>query len=257
MGIDYGLYKYDDTTNSDTSNSDTSNSVTRESKEQELGLGKFIVIPAGEFMMGSNNGKENEKPVHKVVISLGFEMGQTEVTQGQWEGVMGSNPSKFKGKNLPVETIDWNKVQEFIKKVNESSKKYFYRLPTEAEWEYAARAGTTGDYAGNLDEMAWYGYGAWYEDRSKSSTHPVRKKKANPWGLYDMHGNVFEWCSDRQGSYPSETVTDPSGTSLGLRVLRGGSWNRPADYCRSASRLSLTDVHRQDDFGFRLVRTSR
>lgn len=208
--------------------------------------GEFVAIPAGEFEMGGSNK-------HRVTISKAFGMGKYEVTQGQWASVMGSNPSKFKGdENLPVERVSWEDVQEFISKLNSRSSKYTYRLPTEAEWEYACRAGTTGDYAGNLDSMGWYA------SNSGDKTHAVGQKQPNAWGLYDMHGNVWEWCSDWYGDYPSGTVTDPSGASSGsLRVHRGGSCYSSAEFCRSALRNGHAPDYRYGNVGFRLVRTLR
>lgn len=154
----------------------------------------LVLIRPGKFMMGSENGERNEKPVHEVTISQPFYLGKYEVTQAQWEAVMGSNPSESKGIYLPVECVSWEDCQNFIKKLNSKGVGTF-RLPTEAEWEYACRAGTTGDHAGKIDEMAWYG------KMNEFRKQPVGMKKANPWGLYDMHGNVFEWCQDWYGDY--------------------------------------------------------
>jgi formylglycine-generating enzyme required for sulfatase activity len=179
----------------------------------------FARISAGEFQMGFGNSGD-ESPVHRVKISRDFEMGKCEVTQAQWQAVMSNNPSSFKGDNLPVENVSWNDAQEFIRKLNQADSKYQYRLPTEAEWEYACRAGTTGDYAGNLDDMAWY------SNNSGSKTHAVGQKQANKWGLYDMHGNVWEWCQDWYDSnyYRQSPGADPTGPTAGsIRVYRGGS----------------------------------
>jgi formylglycine-generating enzyme required for sulfatase activity len=190
----------------------------------------FVRIPAGEFQMGSENDSD-EQPVHRVKISRDFEMGKCEVTQAQWQAVMGNNPSRFEGDNLPVENVSWSDVQEFIKRLNQADSKYQYRLPTEAEWEYACRAGTTGDYAGDLDAMAWY------EKNSGGKTHAVGQKQANAWGLYDMHGNVWEWCQDWYDSnyYRQSPGADPTGPTAGsARVFRGGSWDYAAACCRSA-----------------------
>ena len=218
-----------------------------------LGLGggvklDLVLIRPGKFLMGSENGVSDEKPVHEVTISRSFYLGKYEVTQAQWEAVMGSNPSHFKGATLPVECVSWEDCQKFIEKINSTGVGTF-RLPTEAEWEYACRAGTTGDYAGNLDEMAWY------TSNGDSKTHPVGTKKANPWGLYDMHGNVWEWCQDWYDSYRQDRQTDPKGAAGGSgRVLRGGSWSNNARGCRSASRDWHSPSSRGYDLGFRLVR---
>lgn len=231
-------------------NNSLENSSKSNTEDTNL-VGEFIYISAGEFMMGSNKNK-NEQPIHKVIISRGFEMGKYPVTQGEWEAVMGSNPSRFKGINLPVETVSWSDTQKFINKLNDLNGEYTYRLPTEAEWEYACRAGTTGDYAGELDKMGWY------DKNSESKTHVVGQKSPNAWGLYDMHGNVWEWCSDWYGNYASGSVTDPSGVSSGSnRVYRGGSWFLTAVGCRSAYRSYNTPDSRYDGVGFRLVRTAR
>lgn len=206
--------------------------------------GGFVCIPAGEFMMGSENGTDRERPVRKVVISQSFEMGRYQVTQKQWQAVMGSNPSYFKGDDLPVESVSWIDVQGFIISLNIKSSKYVYSLPTEAQWEYACRSGTTGDYAGNLGAMAWYG------DNSQGKTHPVGQKEPNAWGLYDMHGNVFEWCSDLYINYLGGASRGSSS-----RVSRGGGWGSTAYCCRSALRnIDSLDL-RNNGLGFRLVRT--
>lgn len=215
---------------------------------------EFVRIQAGWFMMGSENGDDDEKPVHRVTISSGFEMGKYEVTQLQWRAIMGSNPGNFKGcDQCPVERISWNDVQEFIRKLNAKNNGYNYRLLTEAEWEYAARAGTTGDYAGDLDSMAWY------DKNSSNKTHPVGMKQPNAWGLYDMHGNVWEWVQDWYDAnyYKSSPGVDPKGASSGSdRVVRGGGWSLTAVYCRAANRKWLTPDDRFYDIGFRLIRTN-
>ena len=211
----------------------------------------FVQIPAGNFQMGSTNGASDEQPVHTVRLSS-FYMSATEVTQGQWKAVMPNNPSHFTGDDdLPVENVSWDDVQTFISRLNTlQGCRRCYRLPTEAEWEYAARAGTTGDYAGDLDAMAWY------VGNSGRKTHPVRQKRPNAWGLYDMHGNVREWVSDRYAGYPSGTVTDPTGPETGSsRVIRGGGWFYAARIARSANRADGTPAGRGLYVGFRLVRT--
>ena len=215
---------------------------------------EMVLIQTGTFMMGAENVSENEKPVHKVTLTKPFYMGKYEVTQEQWQAVMGDNPSQFKegaeaGKR-PVEQVSWDDVSaKFLPKLAERMPKgWTPRLPSEAEWEYCCRAGTTGDYYGELDKMTWY------EGNSENKTHPAGGKKANAWGLYDMHGNVWEWCADLKGDYPSEAVTDPTGASSGsYRIGRGGSWGGDAKYCRSAYRDWGTPGYRGLRLGFRLA----
>jgi formylglycine-generating enzyme required for sulfatase activity len=212
---------------------------------------KLVFIPAGEFQMGSENGVSDEKPVHRVVIPEPFWMGKYEVTQAQWESVMGNNPSRFKGQNLPVETVSWDECQEFIRKLNAKGDGNTYALPTEAEWEYACRAGTKDDYAGSsLDTLGWY------NKNSGNQTHPVGQKQANAFGLHDTHGNVWEWCADWYDGnfYKRSRATNPTGPESGqYRVLRGGSWFFNADYCRSAFRYGNTPTERNNYNGFRIV----
>jgi formylglycine-generating enzyme required for sulfatase activity len=232
----------------------TSPQANAESGALKEFLSSFVSIPAGEFMMGATNGKPDEKPVHRVRLSQPFEMGKYEVTQAVWEALMGSNPSEFRGANLPVENVSWLDAQEFIEKLNARNDDYIYRLPTEAEWEYACRAGSSGNYAGKLDQVAWY------DDDSGNTTHPVGKKQPNAWGLYDMHGNVFEWCQDwYDGNYYAESPTvDPQGPQSGsFRVKRGGSWVFPAAFSRSAARDLYSPVYQFNFLGFRVVRTRR
>lgn len=209
--------------------------------------------------MGSTEGDPNEKPVHQVTINYSFYMGKYEVTQAQWQAVMGNNPSKFKdcGGNCPVEEVSWNDAQEFIRKLNQMNDDYSYRLPTEAEWEYSCRAGTTGDYAGNLEEMAWY------SDNSGHRTHAVGQKYPNAWGLADMHGNVWEWCQDwyHETYYgaPADGSAWLSGGEQRWRVLRGGSslsgYN--ANFSRSATRFNYTPSQGSASFGFRVFAVAR
>jgi len=208
----------------------------------------FVYIPKGEFMMGSESS-DWEKPVHKVIISKSFEMCRYQITQQQWQAVMGKNPSKFRGDNLPVETVSWLDVEKFINKLNAKSNKYVYALPTEAQWEYACRAGITEDYLGNLDDIAWY------RENSASTTHPVGEKLPNSWGIYDCQGNVWEWCLDWYGDYPNEEIIDPVGASLGsYRVIRGGSCISLPARCRLASRYINLPADHYFTIGFRLVR---
>jgi len=215
---------------------------------------RFVPISTGTFTMGEG------KTAHKVTLTKAFELGQHEVTQEQYEKVTGKNPSKFEGPQNPVEQVSWNDAVEFCRKLSElpAEKKagYVYRLPTEAEWDYACRAGTTTAYSFGDSESELGDY-AWYNKNSGDTTHPVGGKKPNPWGLYDMHGNVWEWCQDRHGSYPSGSVTDPTGAVSGSnRVLRGGCWGFNSGYCRSAHRDWFTPGLRNNDLGFRVLRSS-
>ena len=195
------------------------------------------LVEGGTFQMGGNDSDadSNEKPVHSVTLN-NYYIGETEVTQALWKAVMGSNPSRFKGDNLPVEKVGWNDCQEFIRKLNQMTGKQF-RLPTEAEWEYAARGGKTGKgykYAGSntIDNVAWY-----TQTTNDKGTKPVKTKSPNELGLYDMSGNVWEWCSDRYGNYSSGSQTNQQGPSSGsYRVLRGGSWYNRARCCRVSDR---------------------
>ena len=214
---------------------------------------KMINVEGGTFRMGSNDSEadSDEKPVHSVTLS-DYYIGETEVTQELWEAVMGSNPSGFKEPKNPVEIVSWDDCQEFIKKLNELTGKNF-RLPTEAEWEYAARGGNKSrgyKYSGsdNIGDVAWY----W--DNSSKEPHPVGTKSPNELGIYDMSGNVWEWCSDWYGDYSSSSQTNPTGPATGsYRVNRGGSWYYSARICRVADRYSYTPGYRYNFLGFRLV----
>jgi formylglycine-generating enzyme required for sulfatase activity len=222
-----------------------------------LGI-EFVLVPAGTFMMGSDNGGDDEKPVHEAYISKPFYLGKYEVTQGQWQAIMGNNPSRFRGDaNLPVEQITWEDVQAFISKLNVRENRITYRLPTEAEWEYAARAGTTADYSFG-DDPRLLGEYAWYAENAERRTHPVGQKKANAWGLHDMHGNVWEWVQDWYSKpYAAGTVTDPQGPAAGaIRVYRGGSWITHARNCRVSYRNDQAPGGRVVYVGFRLLRTA-
>jgi formylglycine-generating enzyme required for sulfatase activity len=253
---------------------------------------EMVRLPAGKFLMGSPDNEagryENEGPQHEVTISKPFYMGKYEATQAQWRAVaslpkvkieLKAEPSRFKecGGNCPVERVIWEEAVEFCERLSRASGKR-YRLPTEAEWEYGCRGGTAGAYAGNLDEMAWYGNNSgrvridaselWqtkkdaldYQGKLADNgcqTHAVGKKKANGFGLYDMHGNVWEWCSDWLGGYSGEAQVDPEGPSTGTRrVVRGGSWYMDAARCRSAYRVRPSAIALNAGLlGFRLVRT--
>jgi formylglycine-generating enzyme required for sulfatase activity len=201
-----------------------------------------------------------EKPVHEVTISQPFYLSKYEVTQGQWEKIMGNNPSRFTGEpTRPVEQVSWEDVQQFIKKLNkqEKEKGVTYRLPTEAEWEYAARAGATTAYSFGDDPAQLDAY-AWCRNNSEGTTHSVGQKQQNRRGLYDMHGNVWEWVQDWYGTYPAVAVTDPQGPDTdSYRVIRGGGWYGAAGDCRSANRYYAGPGDRDDYLGFRLLRTVR
>jgi formylglycine-generating enzyme required for sulfatase activity len=231
----------------------------RERITNSIGM-ELVLIPAGEYLMGSpNNDSEAfdaEKPQHKVRISKPFCLGVTPVTQGQYERVMANNPSHFKGdRQRPVEQVLWDQAVAFCRKLSELEGKK-YRLPTEAEWEYACRAGSTGRWCFGEDESLLEQY-AWYGENSGGTTHPVGQKKPNAWGLYDVHGNVWEWCSDWYGNYGATTLDDPTGPRAGsLRVSRGGSWALDARLCRSTFRNGLTPGVRLSHLGFRLACSS-
>ena len=227
-------------------------------KKPEMPEG-LVFVPGGTFMMGSpanEKDRSDNETQHSVTVSS-FYMGKYEVTQAEWVKIMGSNPSYFKNcDQCPVEQVSWDDVQEFLKKLNAQTGKK-YRLPTEAEWEYAARGGAvaaaTGQYfiyAGSND----IGQVAWYRENAGSKTHPVGGKKANQLGIFDLAGNVWEWCSDWYGTYPTAAETDPKGAATGeFRVLRGGSWYFNAQYCRAANRNYLEPTLRLNSIGFRLV----
>ena len=227
----------------------------------------FILLPAGTFTMGSPSSElgsySDERPQHQVTLTQPFYMQQTEVTQSQWEAVMGSNPSYFPGcPTCPVEQVSWDDVQVFLGYMNARGEGT-YSLPTEAQWEYAARAGSaTAFYNGGITELSC-GYDpnlnaiGWYCYNADSQTHPVAQKTPNAWGLYDMSGNVWEWCQDWFSSsyYDSSPSTDPAGPSSGSsRVLRGGSWSNSAKNCRSANRNNDGPDFSYDCLGFRLLR---
>ena len=235
---------------------------------------EFVNIPAGQFLMGCSLGvkpaecTDEERPRHRVQISKSFEIQKTEVTQKQWMTVMGSNPSVHHGDlGLPVENVSFTQVQDFIGKLNARNDGYLYRLPTEAEWEYAARGGTSDQYAGGLNDEAWYARNEGGGDVEKipamsggEVTHPVATKKANPWGLYDMRGNVQEWVDDYfDPNYYSESpATDPRGPATGdTRVVRGGSYHVRDWLTRVSLRANFPEAYEFGDVGFRVVRVPR
>lgn len=214
----------------------------------------FVQIPAGEFMMGAENGNVDERPVHKVRISGGLEMSKYEVTQKQWQELMGNNPSAFKGADLPVQKVTWDDAQSFIKKMNHNDDSYVYRLPREAEWEYACRAGAEREFPSDIDSLAWF-YG-----NSGGRPQPVGTKRPNAWGLYDLPGNVWEWCQDwySETYYGKSPLLDPKGPNSGSRrVVRRGSFLQNARECRCALRTGITHDYISGDLGFRLVRRKR
>jgi len=232
-------------------------------------------IPPGEFQMGSPNGNADERPVHRVRISQGFEMGKCEVTQAQWEAVMGNahvgagaalvnadgaavsrKPSRFEGASLPVDSVSWEDVALFLKRLNGRDTRHVWRLPTEAEWEYACRAG--GQSEVGLEAIAWY------KANSGDQTQPVATKEPNAWGLYDMHGNVAEWVQDWYSPdyYENSPAADPKGPEAApetgsYRVFRGSCWHNSSENCRAAIRGFDFPVSRFDYVGFRLVRMAK
>jgi len=214
---------------------------------------KFKPLTAGTFTMGGG------LTAHQVTLTKRFEMGVMEITQEQYEKVMGTKPSRFEvvAQN-PVDSVNWDDAVEFCRKLSELPEEkaagHVYRLPTEAEWEYACRAGTTTKWSCGDDKSKLGDY-AWYNSNSDKKTHPVGLKKPNAWGLYDMHGNVFEWCQDYYGEQSSDAVTDPTGPKTGSkRLLRGGSWDLTSRYCLSSHRFQLEPTDRYDFVGFRVVR---
>jgi formylglycine-generating enzyme required for sulfatase activity len=211
---------------------------------------QFAWIPPGPFLMGGNG--QNPNPQHRVTITKGFWMGVFPVTQAQWQAVLGYNPSNFRGDDRPVEMVSWDDCQEFCKKLAELTGKPT-RLPTEAEWEYACRAGTTTEYwNGNAEESLKKA--GWYGGNSGRQTHTVGELKSpNPWGLHDVHGNVWEWCQDWYGGLTTANQTDPTGQPKGEnRVVRGGAWNYDAPVCLAAFRNNYVPGTRSGSIGLRV-----
>lgn len=215
-------------------------------------------IPAGSFMMGSpvsEIGHREDETAHAVTLTKSFWLGRTPVTQAQYEAVMGANPARFKGADFPVETVSWEEAMAFCRRLTERERAagrlpagFSYTLPTEAQREYACRAGTGGPYAGELNAIAWY------SGNSEDQAHAVGQKQPNAWGLCDMQGNVWEWCADWYGNYPEGRATDPTGPARGdSRVYRGGAWFHSAELCRSAYRYKLDPGSRGSLLGFRVA----
>lgn len=234
-------------------------------KGKPMNMGEFLELSesghtaeAGLNFQGVDAIRLTSFLVHTVKIEKAYYLGNYEVTQKQWREVMGINPSNFKGDNLPVENVSWNDAQDFVKKLNEKEGTDKYRLPSEAEWEYAARAWTTTRYSFGNDDSDLGDY-AWYNYNSGRKTHPVGQKQPNPWGLYDMHGNVWEWVQDEWHSDYDGAPTDGSAWEDGsnsYRVWRGGGWISIAGFCRSAQRDTRYSIVTGDHFpylGFRLL----
>jgi hypothetical protein len=221
----------------------------------DLLSGSYRLIPAGAFVMGSpedEKGRYDNERQHPVEITQPFLLKTTAVTQAQWQAIMSDNPAYFQGDDRrPVEQVSWEDAVRFCEALSAQTGGA-YRLPTEAEWEYACRAGTTGARYGDLDAVAWYG------NNAQRTTRPVGEKQPNPRGLYDMLGNVWEWCQDWYDEHPSEPQRDPKGPPSGDgRVVRGGAWNGVARFCRAAQRNGLAPATRINVIGFRPARSLR
>jgi formylglycine-generating enzyme required for sulfatase activity len=252
--------------------------------ENKVGI-RFVYLQGGTFLMGSppsETGHRHDEKLHRVTIRNGFYISETEITQKQWTTLMDNNPSAFRecGDNCPVDNVSWHDCQEFIKRLNQYEATRQYRLPTEAEWEYACKAGTQTafcngvltksgcDIDSNLDQVGWYcGNSGRRNPVSDLKPHPAGSKKPNAWGLYDMHGNVHEWCLDacrssnwwstKIGVYTDtykDGIIDPLSTKGNRRVFRGGSWNASAKHCRSAARSCFKPTVKRNNIGFRIVK---
>jgi formylglycine-generating enzyme required for sulfatase activity len=214
---------------------------------------EVVNIPAGSFTMGST-AEVDERPAHRVEITRPFAIGKYEVTQAQWTAVMGSNPSQFSGTTFPVERVTWAEAQMFVERLSAMTGRS-YRLPTEAEWEYACRAGEAGHFSFGNNERVLARY-AWFDANSREQPHAVGQREPNAWGIHDMHGNVWEWCSDwyAESYYASSQAADPQGPATGThRTLRGGSYGSIASGCRSANRFFFSTDERYLASGLRVV----
>lgn len=232
----------------------TASSSANATRRQSIPDIEMVSIPGGIFMMGSPKTElESAFPQHRVTVP-DFKIGKYEVTQAQWRAVMGSNPSKFKGEDHPVESISWNAAVKFCRRLSLLTGKK-YRLPSEAEWEYAARAGATGEYASELDAIAWY------KENSGGTTHAVGQKRPNNFGLYDMHGNVAEWCQDYDHDDYRGAPIDGSAwlkrSNTYARILRGSDWETDTDLQRFAKRFALLPFLEVNSVGFRVVEVTQ
>lgn len=228
--------------------------VSRAWVAETIGV-ELVPIRGGTFRMGSEQGHRDERPLTQVILR-DFALGKTEVTQAQWHAVMRSNPSRFRGSDLPVENVSWDMAMLFCRRLTDRARAagklsagFEFTLPTEAQWEYACRAGSTGDDAGDPGAMAWY------DANSDLQTHPVGTKQVNAWGLHDMHGNVLEWCHDWfQDNLPGGRVTEPTGPAEGsFRIYRGGGWSGDAGNLGYSRRFKIAPDDLYDGLGFRLA----
>ena len=239
--------------------------ASAESPETVFPVSGMVWIKPGKFLMGSRTdevARDNDETQHWVTLTQGFWMSSHEVTQAEYQNVIGINPSSFTGDtNRPVETVSWNEAVDYCaaltnaeRNANRIPSDWEYHLPTEAEWEYCARAGANARF-GHGDDLGYTALGnyAWYADNSGDTTHPVERKLANAWGLFDMHGNVYEWCHDRSADYPAGSAIDPQGsTTSNQRIYRGGAWKYQAWICRAANRLEYPPTLKYDYLGFRV-----
>jgi len=217
---------------------------------------EMVALQPGSFQMGSNEGNDDEKPVHRVSINYRFAVAKTEVTQAQWRAVMGDNPSMFSGETNPIEQVSWNEAKDFIQRLNTKTGQS-YRLLTEAEWEYAARAGTTTNWSCGPDEECLSRV-AWYDSNAGRRTYPVGQKQANAFGLHDMHGNVSEWvqdCYDKTYKDAPSNIHAEVTENCSFRVLRGGAWEDVPWSLRSAMRTRIMPNAKHYSIGFRIAKT--